>query len=407
MLSQRVFEVWELNKYIKRLLEDNRHLKYIWIKGELSNFKKHSSGHLYFSLSDPQGSIKCIMFRNNADNLGFEPQNGQQVLVFGSVSVYLREGNYQIYVEDMEPLGIGAAQIYLEKLKKKLAAEGLFDWQRKRKMIKYPQKIGVVTSISGAALSDILSVIERRYPLLEVYIYSAFVQGETAVKTLQAGIEKLNQIPNLNGIIIARGGGSSEDLSVFNDEQLAWTIYRSRVPIISAVGHETDFTIADYVSDLRAPTPSAAAELICPDKRELVNELNSFQKRLINSYFSQIKLKKERLNSLFSSKLTVIPINKVREEQQRVDFAVFRLIQNYKQMIIKFKTKLITYEQFLNKTDPRSILEKGTYCIVTNSSGQILGSTVQFKPGEQFRLVLRDGIVWGKVSSVIEGGKDE
>lgn len=407
MLSPRVFEVWELNRYIKRLLEDNRHLQYIWVRGELKNFKRHSSGHLYFSLSDGGNSIKCIMYRDNGSNLSFDPQNGQQVLVLGSVSVYLREGNYQIYVEDMEPLGLGATQLQLEKLKKQLAVEGLFDWQRKRKVIEYPQKVGVVTSLSGAAVKDVLSVINRRYPLLELYIYPAFVQGEQAVKTLQTGIEVLNRIPGMDAIILARGGGSSEDLSAFNDEQLARTIYNSAVPIISAVGHETDFTIADHVADLRAPTPSAAAELVCPDKKELLSQLSNLKRRLTNSYINRISLGKERLNFLVESKLTSGPINKIREEQQRVDFVAFRLIQNYNRQIKECRNKLTILEQTLNTTDPRSILKKGIYSLAISNNGQILGSAFQFKPGEQFELLLGDGKIRAQVVSIAEEENNE
>jgi len=407
VLSPRVFEVWELNKYIKRLLEDNRHLQCIWVKGEISNCRQPNSGHLYFSLIDSESSIKCVMYKDDLINLRFNPQNGQQVLILGSVSVYQRDGNYQIYVHDMEPLGLGSVQVFLEELKRKLLAEGLFDRENKKSIVKYPRKIGILTSLSGAAIQDILSIIKRRYPLAELYIYPAFVQGIQAVKTLCAGIEALNELKGIDVIILARGGGSSEDLSVFNDEQLARAIYKSKIPIVSAVGHETDFTIADFVADLRAPTPSAAAELVCPDREELLVYLKNLKKRLIDSFNSQIERRKEKLRVLAEHKFITITMGRIRGEQQRIDFLAYRLLQNYKNRIQQFRSELVLYEQLLAKTDPRSVLKKGIYCLVTDNNGYFLNSITQYKPGETFKIILKDGIIQGKVISITGEGKDE
>lgn len=287
--------VTELNNYIKQLFDADRKLAAITVKGEISNFKYHSSGHLYFSLKDADSQIKAVMFRSSAARLKFMPESGMKVIVRGSVSVYARDGAYQMYVTSMQPDGIGALYLAYEQLKERLYTEGLFDESHKRPIPAIPESIGVITSPTGAAVQDIINVAGRRFPLAKIYLYPVLVQGDGAEEQLVRAVDYFDKTGLADVVIIGRGGGSIEDLWAFNSEKLARRIYDATIPIISAVGHETDFTICDFVSDLRAPTPSAAAELAVPDIRELSVRMDSYLDRSVSSLQHIARRARERL----------------------------------------------------------------------------------------------------------------
>ena len=285
-----VITVSQLNNYVKRYFDANSALASLWIKGEISNFKLHSSGHIYMTLKDSGATLKCVMFSSNVQRLKFRPDNGMKVVAMGRVSVYERDGVYQLYVEQLIPDGMGELYAAYEQLKEALELAGYFDASAKKTIPSYPEKIGIVTSPQGAALKDMLNILNRRYPLAEIYVYPALVQGVGAASTIAEGIEYFNNDCIVDTIIIGRGGGSIEDLWAFNERVVADAIFASVVPVISAVGHETDFTIADFVADLRAPTPSAAAELAVPDINELTAYLEHSKSRMFNALNSLIKV---------------------------------------------------------------------------------------------------------------------
>lgn len=283
---ENIFSVSEITAHIKNILEST--ITPLWIKGEISNYKKHSSGHMYFTLKDESSSLLCVFFRQFNHYLRFEPESGMEVMCYGQIRVYERSGQYQLYVNQMRPLGIGELEIAFRKLKEKLEEEGLFDEFHKKSIPEYPARIGIVTSPTGAAIQDMKNVLSRRFPV-NIYLYPAHVQGEGAAQEIAEGIREFNRRKNVDVIIIGRGGGSIEDLWPFNEEIVAREIYASKTPIISAVGHETDFTIADFVADLRAPTPSAAAELVVPERTALQHTLLSYAERMQNILHDKVQ----------------------------------------------------------------------------------------------------------------------
>ena len=280
-MEKKVYSVSQLNKYIKIIMDNDTFLNDINITGEITNFKAHYSGHLYFTLKDDTSTIKCVMFKGNAMYLKFKPGDGMKVVISGQVSVFERDGVYQIYCKSMIPEGVGELYIAYEQLKKKLDKEGLFDEKYKKRLPFLPNRVGVITSRTGAVIRDIINVSTRRYPNVNLLIYPASVQGVNVAKTVISGIKTFNKLNNVDVIIIARGGGSFEDLFGFNDESLAREVFNSHIPIVSAVGHETDFTICDFVSDLRAPTPSAAAELVYPQYSDIIQKITSDKNRVM------------------------------------------------------------------------------------------------------------------------------
>ena len=296
--SDNILTVSELNGYIKGVLEADRLLGAVTVKGEISNFTYHRSGHLYFTLKDDGGQIKSVMFRSSAMRLKFMPENGMRVTVHGNVNIYTKDGSVQLYVNQMNPDGIGALYLAYEQLKEKLLEEGLFDKEHKMPIPRIPGRIGVITSPTGAAIRDILNVLGRRFPLADVYLYPSLVQGEDAPRDLVRAVDYFDRSHLVDVIIIGRGGGSLEDLWAFNNEELARRIYTATVPIISAVGHETDFTICDFVADLRAPTPSAAAELVVPDVRELMMRIDSLYDYARDSFLRLCEKKRTLINIL-------------------------------------------------------------------------------------------------------------
>lgn len=328
-----IYTVTQLTTEIKNLLE--RNFEYIWVEGEISNLRIPTSGHIYFTLKDETAQIRAVMFRMQSRLLKFEPVDGLQVISYGRISVYEPRGEYQLIVDYLEPKGLGALQLAFEQLKEKLAQEGLFDPAHKKPIPKLPQKIGIVTSPTGAAIRDMLKIIERRYANVHIFIYPVRVQGPGAAQEIAQAIKELNEWPDIDVIIIGRGGGSLEDLWAFNEEVVARAIFNSRVPIISAVGHEIDYTIADFVADLRAPTPSAAAELVVQEKIELLEGLANLNNRLFHSFHSFLEIKKEKLHSLLYR--LIDPRKRLSDQLLRIDDLSSRLFKAERQILLKKK----------------------------------------------------------------------
>ena len=302
-----------LNRYIKNLIDNDEILNMVYIRGEISNFKAHYTGHMYFTLKDESSLIKCVMFKTYTSNLNFAPKDGMSVVILGSVSAYERDGIYQIYVKGMEIDGVGALYAEYEKLKEKLASEGLFDEKYKKKIPMLPRSIGVVTSKTGAVIRDIINVTTRRFPQVNIKLHPAAVQGKGAAETIVKAIKYFNEVRNVDVIIVARGGGSLEDLWPFNEEITARAIFESEIPVISAVGHETDFTIADFVADLRAPTPSAAGELAVPELSDLKWKINNSRQRLSASLNKKVEIMRNKYNGLRNSRVLKNPYDLIRQ----------------------------------------------------------------------------------------------
>jgi len=435
--ERQVISVSELNSQIKNLLEGQ--IGQIWLKGEISNFKAHSSGHLYFSLKDQNSQIRAVMFRTQAMRLKFRAQDGQEVLCRGSISVYVPRGDYQIYVEHMEPLGAGALQRAFEELKRKLAAEGLFDPTKKRPLPKRPRKIAVVTSPTGAAIRDILSILSRRAPSIPVIVVPALVQGAAAGPDLIRAFHQAQKIPAVDTIIIGRGGGSIEDMWCFNDESLARAIAASPIPVISAVGHEIDFTIADFVADVRAPTPSAAAELVATPDREYLEKFILSEERLVyligqlvsrlSDKWSHLKARlvdpSRRLRELYEravelrSRLVQAQTRWQVAHTQKIQFLHHRLlthppqVQERLEQVNHLRTLLqqsmltvwdkknwsfLRLATLLDSLSPLAVLARG-YSYQTNEKAQVLSSVYQVRLGDQVVTHVKDG-QW--ISQILE-----
>ena len=336
----KYLKISDLNDYIKVMFDENSFLRKIYLKGEISNFKNHTRGHLYFTLKDDTSRISAVMFYNNTLHLGFKPEDGMNVLVEGRISCYPAQGTYQIYVEKMELDGLGNLFIEYEKLKKKLANEGLFDSKYKKKIPKYPKKIGIITAPTGAAIKDILSTIKRRFPICETILFPSLVQGASAAPEIVKQIKKANEF-DLDVIICGRGGGSIEDLWAFNEEIVARAIFASKIPIISAVGHEVDFTIADFVADLRAPTPTGAAEMAVPTKVDTMNYLNEKKVRLNTCIKNELTNKNAKIDHLKNNFILKNPMSLYELKEQKLDNLLEQLIKSVNTKIIDSKNNLL------------------------------------------------------------------
>ena len=396
--------VTELNSFIKKLLDGNKTLAAVTVTGEISNLKDHGSGHLYFSLKDSGAQIRAVMFRFQRTKLKFIPEDGMKVTVHGSVSVYEQTGAVQIYVNSMEPDGIGALYLAYEQLKERLAAEGLFNEEHKKPIPAYPHRIGVITSPSGAAVRDIINVTKRRYPLADIYIYPSLVQGDGAEANLIAALDYFESAHLVDVIIIGRGGGSIEDLWAFNSEKLARKIFDADIPVISAVGHETDFTICDFVSDMRAPTPSAAAEIAVPDIRELILRIDDMGERLSSALVRTTERKRERLDLISRSSIFESPeliFNSKREELSEIFRSVIATIED---TVLSSKNKLSLLSEKADAMSPLSVLKRG-YTVCEDANGDI-ASAKKLKVGDGLKLILSDGTVCASVNEVkIKRGK--
>jgi exodeoxyribonuclease VII large subunit len=385
-----ILSITGLNLYIKGLIEQDRLLSSVTIKGEISNFKAHSSGHMYMSLKDDGSVIKAVMFRGNAQKLKFIPNNGMQVVVTGKVSLYERDGQYQIYISDMMPDGVGALFVAYEQLKEKLQNEGLFSDIHKKSIPKYPRKIGVVTSPTGAAIRDILNILKRRFPYAQVYIFPVLVQGEGAASSIVRGLEFFNKSYKVDTIITGRGGGSIEDLWAFNEEVVARAIYNSNIPIISAVGHETDFTIADFVSDKRVPTPSAAAEIAVPSTTQLLEFLKIVDSRLLSALISKLDTAKKDLSNLRDKEVLKNPLAIYNVKRMTVDRLSMRLENAFiKEKNLK-KERFIMNVSKLDALSPLKILKRG-YSMTCDETGQPISSIKKVDIGSKINVAMADG----------------
>src|SRR5881392_3322538 len=317
--GRAVLTVSQLTEQLRVLLEER--FPAVWVEGEISNFRSYGSGHAYFTLKDADAQLRCVIFRTRAQRIRFQPADGLHVVAFGSVEVYAQRGEYQLVIELLEPRGLGALQLAFEQLKERLAAEGLFDARRKRPLPRFPRKIGIVTSPSGAAIRDMLRVIGRRFGEIHIVLAPARVQGDGAAAEVAQGIRELNALGGVDVIIVGRGGGSLEDLWAFNDEMLARTIAASKIPVISAVGHEVDYTIADFVADVRAATPSNAAELVVKEKRAVADALGELSRRLIRAMSRRLAAQRDRLETIRERRVLTDPRRPLRELSRRVDEA--------------------------------------------------------------------------------------
>ena len=382
--------VTQLNKYIKDRFDEDENLNAILVKGEISNFKNHYTGHLYFTLKDENSLIKCIMFKSYAERLAFKPKDGMQVMVFGSVSVFERDGVYQIYVKAMQEDGLGDLYIKYNELKNKLETEGLFLDSHKKKIPYMPKIIGVLTSQTGAVIRDIINVSTRRNPNVYIKLLPVPVQGEGAGEKIAKAIEVANSNNIADVLIIARGGGSLEDLWPFNEEVVARAIYDSEIPIISAVGHETDFTIADFVADLRAPTPSAAAELAMPEINEVYNKLSEFQKRYKLALKKKLELIRLRYEKCMKSRAFSSPLQAVQERYIIVDGINQKMHLQITKKMNENRNEAIKLISRLDTLSPLKTLTRG-YCIATKSGDKIVKSVKDLKREEIIELRFLDG----------------
>lgn len=390
--------VSELNGYIKRIFDSDRTLSAVTVKGEISNFVNHKSGHLYFSIKDTESQLKAVMFRSSAQRLKFLPESGMKVVLHGSVAVYQRDGSYQLYVNTMEPDGIGALYLAYEQLKEKLSGEGLFNDIYKKDIPRFPEKIGVITSPTGAAVRDIINVTGRRYPLAKLYLYPSLVQGDGAVENLISALDYFEKSKLVDVIIIGRGGGSIEDLWAFNSEQLARKIFSMSIPIISAVGHETDFTICDFVSDLRAPTPSAAAELAVPDIRELIMRVDGISERLSGALLHLVERKRERFEILSESAVLKNPLEIIESKRELLFEIRDEIASNIKEIIGQKKTDLILKTEKLNALNPLSVMARG-YAVAAKD-GVIIKKVKDISCGDLLRVRFSDGTVDASVTKI-------
>ncbi len=386
-----VHSVSSLTAYIKGLFARETVLQHILVRGEVSNFKRYPSGHCYFTLKDAKSALKCVMFRSFASRLRFLPENGMQVVAEGRIAVYERDGVYQLYAENLQPEGAGSLAIAFEQLKQKLAAEGLFDAAHKKPLPKFPKKIGVVTSLAGAVLRDIYHVSKRRWPSVELVLYPVKVQGEESAAEVAEGVCFFNEKYPVDVLIVGRGGGSMEDLWSFNEEVVVRAIYDSALPVISAVGHETDFTLADFAADVRAATPSQAAEFAVPDRQELLRYVMSLRARLGTLARREVETRRLRVEGLLQSTAFSRPQLLLADRKQRLDRAQARLLELCQKSLDKKRQSLDTAMAKLEILSPVHVLRRG-YSIV-EKQGEPVTSVRQVQPGDALTLTLKDGRV--------------
>lgn len=398
-MQQPVYEVSQINEYIKLRFDDDAFLNNLFLRGEISNYKCYPSGHHYFSLKDAGGSIRCVMFRGSAFSLRFRPENGMKVIAQGRISVFPRDGTYQFYVNQMTVDGVGDLHVAFEQLKAKLLAEGLFDPSRKRPLPRYPHTIAIITSSAGAALRDMLRILRKRYPLCEVKLLPVRVQGEEAPGEIAAALAYANRYRVADLIITGRGGGSIEDLWAFNDERVARAIAASELPVISAVGHEPDVTISDFVADLRAATPSNAAELAVPDQMELRQALAARQALLLTQIQKRLKQERGTLERLASSRVLKSPINYIHDRRLQVDYVQHRLTAAFSETVQRKHRRFASLTAKLDAMSPLKVLARG-YSMASDGQGTLLRSVKQIKPGDRLTVRFADGSAAAVVEEV-------
>lgn len=404
-LDTEVYSVTRLNREARYLLEESFPL--IWVEGEISNFTHHGSGHRYFSLKDKSSQIDAVMFKREGRKLSFTPDNGTKVLAYAKVTIYERRGNYQLVIKEMQPAGTGRLHLKFEQLKQRLQEEGLFLAEYKKEIPKFPARIGLITSPEGAAIRDILTVISRRFPAVELLLFPTRVQGDGAAIEIDDAIRLANRyhgtLEAIDVLLVSRGGGSLEDLWPFNEEVTARAIFNSQIPVISGVGHEVDFTIADFASDFRAPTPSAAAEACVPDKKELIDRIRKIQNNLILLEKSVIQTRRNKLDLLLTSYAFRMVIGKLNNYHQAVDQIFDRLIDKAMDKLKVQDDRFIQLAKRLETADPKAILSRG-YSIVETESGQVVTSHHQVKENDKIKIRLKEGRL---LSQVLEVTGDE
>ena len=392
-----ILTITQINEYIKSRLDADPILDKVVVKGEISNYKMYPSGHHYFTLKDEGGALKCVMFKGNALRLRFRPDNGMQVMAMGKISVFPRDGAYQLYVTNMAMDGIGDLYAAFEQLKKKLAAQGLFDPAHKKPLPQYPGTIGIITSSAGAAVHDMLRILRKRYPLTRVLLLPVRVQGVEAPGEIAAAIRYANHFSLTDLLIVGRGGGSIEDLWAFNDERVAYAIYESRIPVISAVGHEPDVTISDYVADLRAATPSNAAELAVPDQDALRQTLDTMSGVMSAAILRQTKAARRQLDILSASPALKSPISYFDQKRKNLQLLQNRLTAAETQAINRRKQNFIGLTAKLDAMSPLKVLTRG-YAMVQTDDGQVVRSVTQVEQGQTLKVNLQDGVIHAAVT---------
>ena len=400
-MERKILAVSQINAYIKQLLDSDGLLQELCVRGEISNYKVYPSGHHYFTLKDSAGALRCVMFRGSASGLRFRPENGMQVLALGRITVFPRDGAYQLYCTGLMPDGVGDLHVAYEQLKEKLNAEGLFDPAHKKPLPKYPHTIAVITSSAGAAVHDMLRILRARYPLCKVILLGVRVQGAEAPPEICGAIRYVNRFQLADLIITGRGGGSIEDLWAFNDERVAREIFRSEIPVISAVGHEPDVTISDFVADLRAATPSNAAELAVPDQTELRLMLNNARAAMLQSVKKQLKLSRQRLESAAGSRVLQSPTAYLQDRRMVLDHLTKRLQAASDSALSKKRQRFAALSAGLDAMSPLKVLARG-YSGVSGPDGRVVRSARQLAPGTTVTLRLSDGSAKATVNTVRE-----
>ncbi len=396
-----ILTVSQINTYIKSIVDSDYNLKNIYVSGEVSNFTNHyRTGHFYFTLKDSNAAIKAVMFRSAAERVRFEVENGMKVIIRGNISVFERDGVYQLYCEDMIPDGQGALNLAFEQLKKKLYEQGMFSDEHKKPLPQFPERVGVITSPTGAAVHDILTVLERRFPLSRVVFEPVAVQGDSAAPQIVQAIEKFNRLKACDVLIVGRGGGSIEDLWAFNEEIVAHAIYDSEIPVISAVGHETDFTIADFVSDRRAPTPSAAAEIAVPDYREVLYTLDGMLDRMMNVVLSEIGRKKELLNEREKSFSLLGPQKRIEQYLALSQMLETRMNTAFSHVFSRLSGEVVSFASRLESVSPLKTLERG-FAFASAENGESIKSVASVTVGEKINVRVLDGKLKCTVDEVL------
>ena len=391
-MKLKTLSVGEVNNYVKKLVENDFILKNLNVKGEISNLKFHSSGHIYFSLKDENSKVNCIMFKNNAVNLDFRLEEGMKVEIKARLGVYHKEGTYQLYCENIKKAGVGELFEEFHKLKKELSEEGIFDEKYKRALPKFPKRIGIITARTGAAVRDIINVIQRRNKSLDIILYPAKVQGENAADSIIEGIRYFNNEKSVDVIILGRGGGSIEELWAFNNRELAYEIFNSRIPTVSAVGHEVDFTISDFVSDMRAPTPSAAGELVSPSLQEMINDLlnkKEFLHRAIDRKFLNAK---KDVDLLYKGLKGNNPKHIIEKRIKEVNSLEEKLNFLGKRKIDKAKDELIALNSILQTLNPLNTLGRG-YSVIMDKEDKVINKVSELKKNDMVKVIMKDGSV--------------
>ena len=400
-MQQQVLSITQINEYLRGKMDEDRLLSQVAVRGEISNYKMYPSGHHYFTLKDENAALKCVMFKTSAARLRFRPENGMKVIAMGRITVYPRDGAFQLYCSAMTVDGVGDLYAAFEQLKAKLAAQGLFAPEHKKPLPPFPGTIGIITSSAGAAIHDMLRILNKRYPLTQVRLLPVRVQGVEAPGEIAAAIRYANHFQLADLLIVGRGGGSIEDLWAFNDERVAYAIYESQIPIISAVGHEPDVTISDYVADLRAATPSNAAELAVPDQAALLQSMDAAASNMMSLLSRQIRSARVRLDTLSRSPALRSPTGYLEQREKNLEHLKTRLIAAQTQQLQRRRQRFVGCTAKLDAMSPLKVLTRG-YSMVHNDDGTLLRSVSETQPGSKVRVTLSDGSLTAVVSEIKE-----